>query len=281
MKHGFLKGTALALMSLGACTAHAVYTCTVTGSPLTVVYPQGTVLNASSQITVTCTRAATDPASTTYSVGIDQGDPPAGRNYSQVVGATTQTLNYQIYREVTYTTTWNNSSRRVTGTLNFGSALVTSFTLPYYLRIASQTGKPAGLYQDVGVTYFVRVPQTGGVRGQGDVPLNALISPSCSLTVPPSNLTLTYPSFAAAPVSAATNFSVLCTNLTPYTMALSPSAGTIAGVNYSLSLSASSFTATGTNNNHSITATAPPGQSGTCGTGACSGSQLHTLTITY
>jgi spore coat protein U-like protein len=268
-----------ASLLIGATSAHAVYNCSVTGSPLTVTYPQGTVLNTSGQVTVTCTRDASDAPTNTFSLGIDQGDPPNGRQYSRVGG--TQTLNYQIYRESSYSTTWNNSNRRLNGTVNFGTALITSFTLTYYLRITSQTGKPAGLYDDEGLTFFVRVPQTGSVRGQGDVPQYALINPSCTLTLPPSNLSITYPSFSSLPRTAATNFAVQCTAQTPYTMAVSPTAGVLNGINYSVALSATSFTATGAPNTHSITATAPAGQVGTCSAATCSATQAHTLTISY
>lgn len=259
--------------------AQAAYDCTTTSPSLNVRYFQGTVLNATGQLTLTCTRAAGDAASNTYSIGLDQGEPPAGRQYTRIGGA--QTLNYQIYREATYASTWNDSSRRVTGTINFGTGTVATVIVPFYLRITSQTGKPAGTYDDTAVRVRVRIPQTNPIVGEDLVALYAVIDPVCSISSPPSNINLNYTAFAASPVVGSTNFSVNCTNQTPYTLSLSANNGTIAGILYNLSLSSTSVNATGTPQAHSITATAPAGQAGTCSTGTCSGSQQRTLTISY
>ncbi|MBS7808031.1 spore coat U domain-containing protein [Variovorax sp. PCZ-1] len=270
---------AASMMGTLPLISHAAYDCTVSGNSLNVRYTQGTVLNTSGQVTITCTRLSTDSATNTYSVGIDQGEPPAGRQYTRIGG--TQTLNYNIYRESTYASTWNNSNRRVNGNINFGTGLITSFNVPYYLRITSQTGKPAGTYDDTLVSFIVRIPQTNPIVGQDPIAFYAVIDPVCAISTPPGNINLSYQAFSASPVNATTNFSVNCTNQTPYTMSLSANSGTIAGILYNLSLSATSVNATGAPQAHSITATAPANQAGTCATGTCTGTQAHTLTITY
>jgi spore coat protein U-like protein len=260
-------------------SAQAAYDCTTTGSSLNVRYIQGTVVDATGQVSITCTRASGDPATNTYSVGINTGEPPAGRQYTRIGG--TQTLNYNIYRESSYTSTWNNTSRRVNGTINFGTGLITTFTLPYYLRINSQTGKPAGTYDDTAVNFRIRIPQTTTIAGEDSIAFYAVIDPVCTISAPPGNINLNYVAFSSSPVVANTNFSVNCTNQTPYTMSLNANSGAIAGILYNLSLSATTVNATGIAQNHSITATAPAGQAGTCPTGSCSGSQARTLTISY
>jgi spore coat protein U-like protein len=271
---------AACICALAPASSWAAYDCTVSGSSLNVRYTQGTVQDATGQVTITCTRASTDAATNTYSVGIDQGEPPANRQYTRIGG--TDTLRYQIYRESNYATTWNNSGRRVSGNINFDTSLITSFTLPYYLRIPSQTGKPAGTYDDTLLGFIVRIPATVAIVGQDPIALYAVIDPVCSISSPPSNIALNYTAFSNTPVAASTPFSVNCTNRTPYTMALNASSGTNAGILYNLSLSSTSANGTGAPQPHSITATAPAGQAGTCATGPCTpGATAHTITISY
>jgi spore coat protein U-like protein len=274
-----LASAICALLAGAPAVSWAAYDCTTTGSSLNVRYNQGVILNTIGQVTITCTRASGDAATNTYSIGINQGDPPAGRQYTRVPGG--QTLNYQLFRESTYSTTWNDSTSRVTGTINFGTSLVTSFVVPYYLRIPAQTGKPAGTYDDTLVRFRVRIPQTGGVVGEDFIAFFAVIDPVCTMTLPPSSINLNYPAFSPAPVNGSTNFSVNCTNQTPYTMALSAPNGVIAGIRYELTLSALSANATGLPQTYNISASAPAGQAGTCATSGCSGNQQRTLTITY
>jgi spore coat protein U-like protein len=278
-RHSLASAVAAAWACFVTPQAMAAYDCTTTGNSLNLRYTQGTVLNATGQVTITCTRLATDAATNTYSVGISQGEPPSGRQYTRIGG--TQTLNYNIYRESTYASTWNDSTRLVTGTLNFGTSLITSFVLPYYLRITSQTGKPAGTYDDTAVRFRVRVPATGAVAGLDFISLYAVIDPVCTVSSPPGNITLNYTAFAASAVASSTNFSVNCTNQTPYSMALSDTSGTIAGILYTLSLSSTTVNATGAPQVHTINATAPAGQAGSCTTGACSGTQSRSITISY
>jgi hypothetical protein len=110
----------------------------------------------------------------------------------------------------------------------------------------------------------------------------------------PGSIGLIYPAFSTSAVAQTTSFTSLCTTSMPYTLAISPTSGTLVGVNYDISVSAGGVagspscagaqcdaTGTGASQPYTVTVTAPPGQSGTCTTGTCSSTQLHTLTITY
>mgnify|MGYP000160849018 CR=1 FL=1 len=72
------------------------------------------------------------------------------------------------------------------------------------------------------------------------------LSSVCAITAAPTDVAFTYTSFQAA-ASTATGgaFSVRCTNLLPYTLALDATSGTVIGLNYSLALSAPSGTGNG------------------------------------
>lgn len=108
------------------------------------------------------------------------------------------------------------------------------------------------------------------------------LSSVCAITAAPTDVAFTYASFQAA-ASTATGgaFSVRCTNLLPYTLALDATSGTVIGLNYSLALSAPSGTGNGAAQAFSISGTMAAGQSGDCATASCSGTQPRQLTITY
>ena len=108
------------------------------------------------------------------------------------------------------------------------------------------------------------------------------------MTTAPGNLAFTYTAFGAA-VAVNTTFQPTCTIYLPYSMALDTTSGVISGLLYSLALNTTSsggsspLTSTGTGLAQTlyINGNMAANQAGTCATGSCPGSQLHTLTITY
>ena len=64
-------------------------------------------------------------------------------------------------------------------------------------------------------------------------------------------------------------------------MALDATSGTIVGLNYTLALSQTSATGNGLVQSHSVNGSIAGGQSGTCATATCSGSETRTLTVSY
>ena len=108
------------------------------------------------------------------------------------------------------------------------------------------------------------------------------LTSSCQLTAAPTDVAFTYTSFQAAPaVAAPSSFSVKCTNLRPYTMALDSTSGTVIGLNYTIALSAGGGTGNGADQIYSITGSMAAGQSGNCAAASCAGTDVRTLTITY
>jgi len=122
--------------------------------------------------------------------------------------------------------------------------------------------------------------QAASTSGGFNVTVN--LTSACSITAGPADVAFTYTSFqAAAATATGGGFSVKCTNSLPYTMALDATSGTVIGLNYTLALSAASGTGNGAAQAYSISGSMVSGQSGTCASATCSGSQARTLTITY
>ena len=114
--------------------------------------------------------------------------------------------------------------------------------------------------------------------------VSATLTSKCQVTAGPTNLAFTYTSFQVAAATATGGaFSVQCTNSLPYTMAVDTvSANTVIGLVYSLALSSAGGTGTGAAIAYTVNGNMAAGQSGTCATtAACTGTNAHTLTVTY
>lgn len=120
-----------------------------------------------------------------------------------------------------------------------------------------------------------------GTVGPTNFNVTVNLTSSCSLTSAPTDVAFTYTSFGPAAVATPSSFTVKCTNLRPYTMALDSTTGTVIGLNYSIALSAAGSTGTGLDQTFSITGNMVGGQSGNCAGASCAGTDVRTLTITY
>jgi hypothetical protein len=108
------------------------------------------------------------------------------------------------------------------------------------------------------------------------------LTSSCSMTSAPTDVAFTYSSFQTlASTATPSSFTVKCTNLRPYTMALDSTSGTVIGLAYTLALPTAASTGTGVDQTFSITGNMVGGQSGNCAGASCSGTDVRTLTITY
>jgi spore coat protein U-like protein len=278
------KALFAALIGMSSINSWAAYNCTTFSVGPFLTYPLNTLLDRSGELTINCTRLITDPQTNTYYVGID--DTNTTRRFIRTGGSasvTSDRLDYEIYREASYASTWNYTSRPVTGTISFGAGnLSTSFTLPFYLRVMAQTGKVAGSYADADLGVRVRIPsnQPSPFAGQNDIQVTAVINPTCALTTTGGQITLNYPSFSPSAVTGSTIFGLTCTKFTPFTVSLAPGLGTIVGLQYTSVVSYLDV-ASGVAQDINITVTLAAGQSGVCATGTCSGTQQQTLTITY
>ena len=282
MKLSILKLTALSIL-LSAASAKAAITCSLSVSNINQIYnPASTVHNDSTgSITLNCTRGLSDATSTSYWIGINQGESAPQRRL--IRQGSNQTLNYSIFRNSGYNQTWNDTGGGATGTLSFGSSTTTtaSTSIPYYFRITrQQTGKPAGIYDDT-ATVTMRFTQSGSTQATATLTPVATILGSCSFSTAPGPIVLNYVSFSNSPVINSTNFSVNCSSGTPYTLALNTTSGTVLGLSYSVGLNASNAIGNGSAQSYTVTGSIAANQSGNCSTASCSATRAHTITLTY
>lgn len=115
--------------------------------------------------------------------------------------------------------------------------------------------------------------------------VTATLTSKCEITTAPADVAFTYTSFQAGIQNSTGGvFEVRCTNSLPYSLSVSPTTGTVIGLNYSISVPAASFTGTGLNVSHTVSGTMAADQAGTCNASppaTCAGSNVHTLTVTY
>ena len=266
---------------LSVNTVQAAISCNIS-SPGFINGYDNTILNSNqTSYSITCTRGvdATDPTTTTYDVKVNNGLNPAGNTNQGASGA--NFIKYDTYTNSTCSSMWKNNTTIPTpaGTITMVGTLPTTVTQNFWGCINAGLLPTAGIYTDTVTmtpTYSV-----GVLGGQGTFPVKIITPAICTISAIPG-ITLAYGNaFRLTPATATTSAPVTCSNELPYTIAVSPTSGVSAGINYSLSLP-SSATGTGGVQNIIITATAPAGQAGTCTTSSCTGAaQPHTLTLTY
>lgn len=264
-----------------SATAQAAISCSVTPSGFTSVYDPAAALPTDnvSSVTINCLRAVGDPGTTTYSLAANNGVNRTGQT-NRARSAAGGLIRYDVYKDAARAVLWGPSSRGadMTGTISFGTGTSASITLPYYSRIGAGQVAAAGSYTD---TVTVTLIYSGTRIATNTFPVLILVSPSCQFSTPPGILAFTYTSFQVAAANASTPFAALCTSGLPYTMSLDTTSGTLLGIAYTLALSASASTGTGAAQAFSVNGSIAGGQAGTCATGTCSASNVHTLTITY
>lgn len=259
--------------------AHATITCsTVTSSGFTWYYVNGTTAGVQLSYTLTCNRSATtDPTSFSYSNNANNG---LHADKAQL-GATNKRLSYNLFRGSCSGSAWsNNNPTNIDGTISWAASQtgIGTDTEFYWACInTAQTATASGWYTD-SVTMTVK---GSGVNFTGSIPINIFAPSSCSISTGPGAIAMSYTAFSAAAVTASTNFRATCSSGMSYTIDVSPTSGTLAGVAYTVAPDATTFTGTGGADPHSITATAVAGQAGTCSGTSCTASQTHTLTIGY
>ena len=295
-----LRIALVSLVCACALQAHAAISCALSSTSVNLNYVngQGATSNASGTITVNCTRLSSDANTQTYWVGIDFGTRTGTprrvfRHGAATAGA--DRLNVNIFKSGTGTEWTNTGNARVSGTLNFFTALSASVVLTYDFQVAAgQTSKTPGIY-DEAFTASLQLTTTGVVVSTTTFTPTVSITASCFVgqvatgnqapgAVSPSTLTLNYTSFAPTPQTATMNFTVDCTRGTTYTLGLSMTSGTLLGLNYTLALSGTGATGTGLAQPYTVTGTIAAGQAGICSrsTPVCTATQsLVQLNVTY
>lgn len=280
MKTRFLSLLAMLAWMSVTTPAHAVYSCSVAspGFSTATALTARTVVQSSA--TITCTKAATDAATMNYTLGADKGRNPQGQVNRATFGGST--VAYSLYQDSNCSVDWKTSGvGAMTGSLTFQSTTSGSWDITYWGCIpAAAPLPPAGTYSDV-VALTLSYGPKPQPSAQNTFAVNIATPWNCTLNSPPGDVAFgSYVAFGGA-LAASTSFGITCTQYMPYTMSLSAPGGTIAGLDYALSLSSTNSTGTGALQTHLISGSMAAGQSGTCGSGTCSGTQSHTLTITY
>jgi spore coat protein U-like protein len=272
---------AMVTLSAFAPAATAAITCSVSVTPVSVVYDDTSAVQnvTSGSYTVTCNRAGGDPATYDWQLGVNDGVNFNVTNRVRRSG--TQYYSYETYR--TYPAAWGDADAtvRFTGTINFGGALTASMSGPFDIVMpGSQPSRPAGTYTD---TLTARLRDGSGVQiATTTFGITVLTTNTCQLSVPPGNVNFVYTSFQAGPANASTSFGVRCTTGIPYTLALDAPGGTLLGLTYTLSIAPSTAgNGTGATQTYSINGTIAGGQGGACVAGVCNGSQTRTLTLSW
>lgn len=280
--------------------ASAVVTCTINVASVPVTYQDNaTTVSSQGGLAVTCTRNAnSDPTTINYTVAA----PGQGNNFSgtrraiATIGGPNYYTGYTLGTAVGCAAPW--AAGAFTGTLSWTKAndktSRTGVTHAYFVCVPQQTGpnlaatntNPA--FAD---TFAITVNDAGGgpalVSNSHSVAIT--VTPICTFPQTPSTIAITYTAFQASQVTPSTPFQVKCTTTDGYTVSVSPTSGTAAGLTYTLDVldqggllvaPATTLTGTGSNQPFSIRATVPGGQSG-CNGGTCPASQAHTLTISY
>jgi spore coat protein U-like protein len=270
---------AACVLSLCAVDAHAIVTCSITSPGFTAGYNPSAPGNNITQtfFTVTCSRdSAADPVTVNYATTVNNGANPQGQNNRAALGG--NFLRYDVFRDAACGTKWKGTTT-ISGSVTMptlNQQYSTSST--FWGCIGPLQAPPAGTYTDTVVMALVYNTPVQTATGSFAV---TIVTPSaCSITTSPGTITMNYTSFGAV-ANGATTYGVTCTTALPYSMALDATAGTILGLNYTLSLGTAASSGTGAEQIFNINGSIAAGQSGSCPTAACSGSQLRSVTVTY
>lgn len=286
----------LALLCWAAAPAHAAYSCNVTATSLGVIYREGFSLRTDVVGTVhlTCTRdLATDANTLTYRIGVDYGDHYQSPNRRVRLGASNNYLTYSLARGASVggaatcsdTSNWGLPILTLdvmSGTLNFGSGAAASATWGFCVRVRGNQGRPAaGEYEDTPTVIAQYPASLTGALALTSFTYTVGARNQCVLNTFPTDMVFNYNSFQPTPQVVTQTFRLACNTGLPWSVAISPPGGTLLGLNYTLTRSPASGVGNSNPQSVVITGTMPAGQQGTCGTGSCSDSRPHTLTITY
>jgi len=274
-----------------ASNAMAGYTCTtLIVSPISVTYDPASSASATGSYNVTCMRATTnDPASLTFTLSSNGGSHNVPKNtLPDNVALTTDVSKKLQYSLLTNGADWFDSApqTRITDTMTFAPASLTANTNgTFSFRMAiGQPVPKAGTYQDT-----VNVNLRTVIGGNSSTPIltttfdiNVTTLESCVLSRAPGNIQFDYTSFQTSTSDApATSFDVNCTKGTSYVMSIDAYTGTLLNLAYALKLPIKNAIGTGLAQTFSLGGSMAAGQSGTCASASCTGTDVRTLTITY
>lgn len=286
MKTSPLLLVLVALALLTGNAAEAAFSCSVTSTGIATAYdPLATADRVTqSSATIQCNRDSGDAQQLIFTLAASNGQNASGQGNRAKLG--TQLLAYDLFQDYCSTRWRSPGGGYFERTLNFAGSLSAAMTLDYWACIPrSQTGLAAGTYTDqvtMTLTYYgAGKPQPPSQVATGTFGVNISTPWQCSISTTPGILDFgAYLAFGPA-LSASTTFGVTCTNSLPYTVAVSPTSGVVTGLNYSVAPALTTNTGTGVQQILTINGSMPAGQAGTCAGASCSGSNVHTVTLTY
>lgn len=194
---------------------------------------------------------------------------------------------YEAYKDSACAAVWTSlvvSDFWAINLLNVLGAQPVSVSYWGCITVAGQVVAARTYTDTVTMQVLDATPQRRALSGKSTFPVSIISPATLAITAAPGNVAFTYTAFGPA-ANASTTFATTGTLNLPYTMALDADSGVVSGLNYGLTIDAQaspvSARGSGAAQTHTINGNMPAGQAGTCTTGSCSSSQVHTLTITY
>jgi spore coat protein U-like protein len=280
-----MQWLAAMVLLCSASWAQAALTCTIPISTgfSTAYAPTGVVPNVTSgTVTFNCTRTVATDATSILLRATNGANASGVKNRAK---RTASFISYEAYQDSACTTLWTSLVSTDFKSITLTNVIGAQAVLVNYWGCITLAGQAvaAGTYTDT-VTMRVRnSANTASISSNGTFPVSITNPATCTMTTAPGNVAFSYTAFSAAAVTASSTFATTCTLNLPYTMSLDASSGVVSGLNYALVINPSVTPPRGTGavQTHTINGTMPAGQAGTCSMGTCTGSNVHTLTITY
>ena len=259
-----------AALWVGCGGASATMSCSVVTPTFTWTYNSAGLSTAQSNVTFTCNRgSAGDSSNVAYEAEIlNDGSSPTGSTNRATLGGAT--ILYDLYTDSSCSTLWAKPQ----GTITWTTTGTKTGTIPVWACASGQGGKPLGTYTDSVQGRF----RADSLDVTSNVPVSIQVPGVCTVSAPAA-LNFNYTAFGPL-VNSSTTFAVNCNSGMSYSMAVTPTSGTVAGLDYLLSVNTASQTGTGAAQTQTINGTMAADQAGSCA-GSCSGSQPHTVTISY
>lgn len=271
------------------CSAHGVQatlSCTAPVSTgFSTAYTAAGVVPNVSQGTVSfnCTRSAATDA-TSVLLTADNGTHAKGTQNLAVNRK--NSIRYEVYKDSACNAMWSSTFPADYWPVNLLNTLgAQSVSVSYWacITLAGQV-VGAGTYTDTVLMTVRDDTKKMQALSNNSFPASITSPASFAITEAPADVAFSYTAFGPV-VSASTTFVTTGTLDLPYTMTLDTDTGVTSGLSYSLKIDAQaspvSGKGTGAPQTHTIHGSMPAGQAGTCNTGSCFSSQVHTLTITY
>jgi spore coat protein U-like protein len=267
--------------------ARATLSCTAPVSTgFSTAYTAAGVVPNVSQGTVSfyCTRSeATDPTSILLTA--DNGVKAKGSQNRAV--NTKSSILYEAYKDSACSSVWTSTFPADYWSVNLLEVLGAQAVSVSYWACITLAGQAvsAGTYTDTVIMTLRGDTKKMQLLGSSSgFPVSITSPATFEITAAPGDVAFSYTAFGPV-VNASTTFVTTGTLDLPYTMTLDTDNGVASGLNYSLNIdslaSPASSWGTGAAQTHTINGSMPAGQAGTCTTGSCASSQVHTLTITY